>query len=335
MPTPPPQHPLARFARLVHGGPLRPARGSGLPFRPPIPIMSSTPETRDDDAAEGFLVEAPAKTNLSLRILGKREDGFHEIDTRMVALDLADRLRLRWREDDRVVLECSDPDLPLGEDNLAVKAVRALEAHTGKTLAVTIELEKRIPSGAGLGGGSSDAAAVLRALDEMAALGLPEEELADVGAGIGSDVPFFVYRRPCLCRGRGEIVEPLTDPPPALPLLLVKPPFGIPAAWAYSRYAASSRYEGFCYEVQEGPWGSMENDLERPVFEKFPLLGEMKGWLLDQDEVAAALLSGSGSTMLAVLHPEAAGDTAAGASLVDRVRARYGESFWTYLGSSC
>ncbi|MEM6915266.1 MAG: 4-(cytidine 5'-diphospho)-2-C-methyl-D-erythritol kinase, partial [Verrucomicrobiota bacterium] len=126
-----------------------------------------------------FEIAAPAKTNLWLRVVGKREDEFHEIDTRMVALSLADQLKLKWREDEKVVLRCSDESLPTGEDNLVVGAVRALEAEVGKTLAVSIDLEKHIPSGAGLGGGSSDAAAVLRALNEMAALDLSEAKLAE------------------------------------------------------------------------------------------------------------------------------------------------------------
>src|SRR5690606_18863869 len=136
---------------------------------------------------------APAKTNLWLRILGRREDGYHEIETRMVLLDLQDRIRFQWRDDDHVVLRCSDDSLPAGEDNLAVRAVRALERHTNKVFSISIDLEKRIPSGAGLGGGSSDAAAVLRAINVMGSLFLPEDELAAIGAQLGSDVPFFVY----------------------------------------------------------------------------------------------------------------------------------------------
>ncbi len=274
-----------------------------------------------------FEIEAPAKTNLWLRVLGKRDDGFHEIETRMVRLSLADSLTLTWREDDRVTLRCSDESLPTGEENLVVQAVRALEQHVGKTLAVAIELEKRIPSGAGLGGGSSDAAAVLLALNEMAALDLPPDELAGVGARIGSDVPFFLYETTCDCRGRGEIVEPVADSPEPLLVFLIKPAFEIPAAWAYQRYAESEEYRGFLYDPQVCPWGQMVNDLERPVFEKFPVLGEMKSWLLDEPEVQAALLSGSGSTMLAVLNDDAASE-----ELQSRVLSRYGTHCWTFLG---
>lgn len=280
------------------------------------------------DMSGAHEIAAPAKTNLWLRILGKREDGYHEIDTRMVKLGLADRVRLKWRDDDEVILRCSDPELPTGEDNLVVKAVRALEQHTDRVFSISLDLEKHIPSGAGLGGGSSDAAAVLRALNEMASLHLPEEELAAVGATIGSDIPFFIYDRPCDCRGRGEIVLPIPaeEVPPTLPIFLYKPDFGIAASWAYRRYADSAEYEGFTYASQPGPWGDMGNDLERPVFEKFPVLGDLKSWLLAQVGVRAALLSGSGSTMLAVLEEEA--DAAA---LTQATKERYGEG-WGWVG---
>lgn len=281
------------------------------------------------DMTGAYELFAPAKTNLWLRILGRREDGYHEIETRMVLLDLQDRIRFQWRDDDHVVLRCSDDSLPVGEDNLAVRAVRALERHTNKVFSISIDLEKRIPSGAGLGGGSSDAAAVLRAINVMGSLFLPEDELAAIGAQLGSDVPFFVYHRSCDCRGRGEIVTPVLEgeAPGSLPVFLIQPAFPISAAWAYQHYADSREYEGFLYAPQPSPWGEMANDLERPVFEKYTVLGEMKSWLLAQPEVSAALLSGSGSTMLAVLDP--AVDAAV---LAARALERYGETCWTFSG---
>lgn len=281
--------------------------------------------------SDAYEVAAPAKTNLHLRIRGKRDDGFHEIETRMVKLSLQDRIRLQWRDDDHVVLRCSDSSLPSGEDNLAVRAVRALEIHTNKVFSISIDLQKNIPSGAGLGGGSSDAAAVLRAINIMGSLFLPEEELAAVGATLGSDIPFFVYDRTCDCRGRGEIVIPVPEEEVVkpFPVFLIKPAFEISAAWAYQHYASSAEYEGFLYHEQVCPWGTMVNDLERPVFEKFPVLGEMKSWLIAQSETEAALLSGSGSTMLAVLKSGARSH-----DLRSRALERYGESCWTFLGES-
>ena len=279
------------------------------------------------DMSDAFEIAAPAKTNLWLKVLGKRDDGFHEIDTRMVALSLNDQLRLKWREDSEVVLRCSDASLPTGEENLCVKAVRALEQKLGKTLAVSIDLKKAIPSGAGLGGGSSDAAAVLRALNEMGEFALSDEELAAVGATIGSDIPFFVYGQTCDCRGRGEVVEPVKDSVPSLAVMLIKPEFGISAAWAYQRFLESAEYEDFAYKSQASIVGEMVNHLERPVFEKFPVLGLMKNWLLKQEGVDGALLSGSGSTMLAVLEEQEAA-----APIIQQIKERYGENCWTYCG---
>lgn len=269
---------------------------------------------------------APAKTNLWLHVIGKRPDGFHEIETRMVALTLTDRLTFSPSSDSGVTLTCSDTSLPTGEENLVVRAVRALEKAVGRTLPVSIHLEKHIPAGAGLGGGSSDAATVLLALNEIAELGLSPDELSAVGATIGSDIPFFLYECPCDVSGRGEIVVPVADPVAPARLLLIKPAFGIAAAWAYRHFADSTELEGFSYAPQSSPWGPLRNDLERPVFAKFLILGEMKSWLLSQPEVSAALLSGSGSTMLAVLR-----DDADGLALQSRALVRYGEQTWTAL----
>lgn len=277
--------------------------------------------------SEPFFITAPAKTNLHLRVLGKRDDGFHEIDTRMVRLSLADELTLRWTRDDRVDLTCSDENLPTGEENLVVKAVRAMEGHCGKRFSLAIDLKKNIPSGAGLGGGSSDAAAVLRAINEMAELEIGEGELAQIAAGIGSDVPFFVYNQSCDCRGRGEIVQPLEECLDRLPVVLIKPGFEISAAWSYQNFEGSKEIPEFTYLPQICLWGEMVNDLERPVFEKFPILGGMKSWLLGQKDVQAALMSGSGSTMLAVLRTGESGD-----SLEQRIIERYGKSTWTFVG---
>lgn len=286
-------------------------------------------EEQDLKMTDTFEIEAAAKTNLWLEVLGKRDDGFHEIRTRMVCLSLFDRLKLAWRDDDKVVLKCSDKSLPTGEENLVVKAVRAMEKHTGKVFGLSIDLQKNIPSGAGLGGGSSDAAAVIRAINKMADLNLPEAEMSEVAATIGSDIPFFIYDRPCDCTGRGEIVVPLDDAIQKLSVFLIKPAFEISAGWAYQRYTESAEYEGFDYLPQICRWGPMVNSLERPVFEKYPVLGDTKHWLLRQPEVHAALMSGSGSTMLAVLRKGAFVD-----ELESRALERYGESSWTFTGKT-
>jgi 4-diphosphocytidyl-2-C-methyl-D-erythritol kinase len=261
---------------------------------------------------------APAKINLSLRVLGRREDGFHEIETRMVPLTLADEIGVELTEapgaaDERIHLTCSDPSLPAGAENLAFRAAEFFFGRYGlRGRGVRLTLEKRVPHGAGLGGGSSDAATVLLALNELSGLRMPVSELALLAGELGSDVPFFIYETGAICRGRGENVEPVTLGE-AFPLLLLKPPFPVSTPWAYSRWRDSRELPGVRYAPQEFP-----------VFEKYLVLATVKMWLLEQPEVAGALMSGSGSTMLAVLG----GAPAEGELLAARARERFGP-WWT------
>ena len=253
-------------------------------------------------------LEAPAKINLSLRVLRRREDGFHEIATRMAPVALADRLTLELLPgvaSGVVEFSCDDASVPADETNLAVKAVRALELHTGPLPAVRIHLEKRIPHGAGLGGGSSDAAAVLRGLNELLALQLSAETLAAAAAATGSDVPFFLSGSVCDCTGRGEVVTAVPDFSWRPRVLLLKPPFGVSTPEAYRRWKESREVTGLPYAAQQTPGGELLNDLERPAFEKYPVLGLLKARLLACEGVTAALMSGSGSTVFAILEPSA------------------------------
>ena len=244
---------------------------------------------------------ARAKINLNLRILGKRADGFHEVTTRMAPLALHDIVTVeKLGEGSDVTLICDESSLPTGEDNLMVKAVRSLHRASGRSSSWLMKLEKRIPSGAGLGGGSSDAAAVLLCMNELLGLQWSKTQLFAVAAGIGSDVPFFLAERVCDATGRGEELQGLIFPW-HLPILLIKPAFGIATPWAYQRWSGSKALAGVSYATQQCPWGEMVNDLERPVFEKHLLLPVIKSWLLSQPETEAAMMSGSGATMFAVL----------------------------------
>ena len=274
-----------------------------------------------------LILKAPAKTNLWLRVTGQRPDGYHDISTRMLPLSLADEITLEPREEgEQIEFSCSDPNLPGGEDNLALRAVRALEERCGRRFGARIHVEKMIPSGAGLGGGSSDAATVLLGLNRLFDLGFPPEQLAEVGARFGSDVPFFLFETVCDCAGRGEIVTPV-DFPWDLPVFLMKPSFGVSAAWAYQNLGKYQEISGVPYVPQLCPWGAMENDLERPVLGKHLILARMKEWLLDQREVHAAILSGSGSCLIAVLNRNDRGE-----SLRERALAEFGDTTWTHVG---
>jgi 4-diphosphocytidyl-2-C-methyl-D-erythritol kinase len=267
-------------------------------------------------------VLAPAKINLSLKILGRRNDGFHEIETLISPISLADKIDIE-RQSRWIDFSCDDPTLPGGDQNLAVRAAKAFFEKTKINSGVGIKLHKKIPHGAGLGGGSSDAAATLRALNQLFETNVSREELAKLGSTIGSDVSFFLFDSAAVCKGRGEIVSP-TKLKKKLSILLLKPAFSVSSGWAYSRWQNSNEIPGISYQPQNFDAQSFVNDLERPVFEKFVFLAHLKAWLLKQAEIGAALMSGSGSTVFAVLRETADVDL-----LVKRAREELDREIWT------
>ena len=272
-------------------------------------------------------IQASAKLNLSLRVLGRRDDGFHDINSLMVRLPkLADELE--FSEAAKFSFSCDDPTVPGDEGNLVIKALRAYEAAAQTECRVAIHLKKSIPHGAGLGGGSSDAAGTLHALDQLHDGKLGTKRLIELAAGIGSDVPFFLGDAAVRVSGRGERLESV-EPPPALPVLLLKPSFGVPTPEAYRHWLDSQEIPGIRYAPQIIDGLELVNDLERPVFAKHRFLAELKQWLLRREEVRAALLCGSGSTMFAVLH---AGADAA--QLARCARHELDPALWHWAGMS-
>jgi 4-diphosphocytidyl-2-C-methyl-D-erythritol kinase len=252
----------------------------------------------------------------------------------MVPIGLADRLSLErvGGVDGVIQFSCTDPEVPADESNLVVKALRMIGEAVGPLPSLRVHLEKSIPHGAGLGGGSSDAAAALRGANDLLGLGLPVTTLHDLAARLGSDVPFFLHGGACECRGRGEIIEPRPDFRLRLPVLLLKPPFPVPTPWAYQQWATAPGLPGISYAPQlvgtvEGCALTLVNDLERPVFAKHLVLADMKMWLLARPEVAAALMSGSGSTMIAVLRSAEPATTLEAAAA-----AEFGASLWQWQG---
>jgi 4-diphosphocytidyl-2-C-methyl-D-erythritol kinase len=242
---------------------------------------------------------APAKINLYLHILGRRADGYHELETLMAPISLGDTLDLELT-DSGIAFTCSDPALSDATDNLATRAARLFLDEFGLKTGVRLHLEKKVPVGAGLGGGSSDAAAVLLALRTLTGVAAPDEKLAELAARLGSDIPFFIYDGPAVCRGRGEIIEPqpLGE---KLGGLLVHPGFGVSTPWAYKAYAQNPQrgVEGRKFSAF-----TLRNDLEPPVFAKYPWLPTAKQWFQDQPETLDALMSGSGSSVVALTASE-------------------------------
>ncbi len=269
-------------------------------------------------------IAAPAKINLNLRVVGRNDaTGYHDIETWMAPVSLADELRVELTDAPGITLTCSDPELDNGSGNLAWKAAELFLRESGYPGGVAIELHKHIPHGAGLGGGSSDAAAVLKALNAQTGQHFDHDGLEKMAACLGSDIPFFIRGEPAMARGRGEILEPQPLKQP-LDLLLIKPPFAVETAWAYGqwsekvscppRWTAPQLHDGF----------EIFNDLERPVFAKYIILAALKQWLLEHSLAAAAAMSGSGSCLFAILR-----DRRGAEQLAAHAKSEFGGTLWT------
>ena len=268
--------------------------------------------------AGGVEVLAPAKLNLFLEVLGRRPDGYHEIETVMVAISLCDTLTFRDEPSGELRLRCSDPTLPVGSDNLVIQAADRLKAATSCPRGARIQLTKAIPAQAGLGGGSSDAAATLVALDRLWDLGIPDDRRDALAAELGSDVPFFNHLPAAIGRGRGERVE-------AVPLnqiyhfVLVCPPVGLSTADVY-RQVAPPRRPRPVGPVREALARGGPADLGRSLFNRLQPIAEALRPDLSRVRDALANLgprldgssmSGSGSAYFGLCRTSAAARHAA------------------------
>ena len=272
----------------------------------------------------GVMLEvlAPAKVNLSLRILGKRPDGYHDLRSLVCPVSVFDRLRLRAGSGAGILFRCSDPTIPSDGTNLVVRAARLFCDQVGIEPALEIDLEKGIPHGAGLGGGSSDAAATLRGLNQLYGNDLSVEALSLMAEQLGSDVPLFLRSGAVWIAGRGERVEAATLPR-EWSLLMVKPGFGVPTPWAYGALAGAGELPGIDFGGRDIGGVVLENDLERPVFGKYLLLAEVKRWLSEQERCLGALMSGSGSTVFGVFDVDGEAEECA-----ERFSEEFGGEFW-------
>ncbi len=258
-------------------------------------------------------VPAFAKINLSLEVVGRRPDGYHELRTVFQTVSLADTLHFSRLETSDIRLECDRPELATDERNLVVRAARALQAAAGVTRGAAIRLEKRIPMEAGLGGGSSDAGATLLALRRLWNATVPDETLLGIAASLGADVPFFLYGGTALGTGRGDIIEPLPDVEVPV-LLLVNPKVAVPTAPVFrSLNMPLTSPEPSRIFIAFPPEGDARtvfvNDLEVPVFRDFPVVGRVRETLVEAGATVARM-SGSGSTVFGFFENAAAGATA-------------------------
>ena len=282
-------------------------------------------------------VKAPAKVNLLLSVHGPREDGFHELSSLIVALDFGDHLTVKVNQKGVDQLSCDDMAVPLGPDNLILKAAEAFRATTGGSDYFDFDLIKRVPMGAGLGGGSSDAVAALKALNALTGSILSGDALRELSSTLGSDCPFFVDKVPAIMRGRGERLEPLPDAVAqrlkGQKLVLFRPEFPIGTAWAYGalRAGAPASYEPASETasrlsdfINGGKLSQLLfNSFEAAVGQKYLAIPALLEKLRSKD--IPCLMSGSGSCCFALISSDA--------SEVDRLKSflhqAWGEAvFW-------
>ena len=252
---------------------------------------------------------APAKINLTLDTLFKREDGYHEVSMVMTTVDLNDQLSFEKRADNKIIIETENQYLPNDKKNLAYQAAALMMETYGIRTGVNIFIDKNIPIAAGLAGGSSDAAATFRGMNALYGLGRPLEELADLSAQLGSDIPFCVYGRTALCTGRGEKISLLPKPTNAW-VILAKPSIGVSTKTIYS-HLDPGRHEPASGKVVEaalagdydGVIHHMKNDLEEVTVEHYPEVAK----LIDNMEASGAdkaMMSGSGPTVVGLVQKE-------------------------------
>jgi 4-diphosphocytidyl-2-C-methyl-D-erythritol kinase len=276
---------------------------------------------------------APAKLNLFLAVTGRRADGFHDLVSLVAPLTFGDQLRAE--PGDGFMLACDDPEVPVDETNLVMKAARAFAAATGSKGGAKFSLEKRTPMGAGLGGGSSDAVATLRALNQMAGQPLDATRLSEVAAQLGSDCPLFLQDGPVVMRGRGERVEPvpakIASRLRGRRVLIFKPAFGIATPWAYARMVAQpdtylpapqaeARLAAWMADERRPVEELLFNNMEHEVFKKFVALPTLLGGLR-ADFGLVSRMSGSGSACFAFLP-----DGTPAEAIVGAIRGAWGAS---------
>ena len=247
---------------------------------------------------------SPAKVNLFLKVLSKRPDGYHEIYSLMQPISLYDEVTIDVGEGDGITVSTDHAGVPAGKDNLAFRAADLVLKETGERRKVSIYIRKTIPVGAGLGGGSSNASTVLMGLNSFLGSPLSEQRLMELGASIGSDVPFFMLRSPALATGRGEVLKRVRLP--AYTYVLVNPGFHVSTAWAYNNLDLTKKAEDNIFMYSEESLDSernirnfLHNDLEAVTAGKYPEISAIKGSLIEAGALGA-LMSGSGPTVFGV-----------------------------------
>ncbi len=257
-------------------------------------------------------IDARAKINLGLEVVGRRPDGYHDIRTLFQEISLADTLEIEPAPGPEIVLSGDDPSVPWDETNLVHRAALAVRERSGAGRGAVLRVSKRIPAGGGLGGGSSDAAAALRGLNDLWQAGMTRDELAGLGRGLGADVPYFLHGGLCLGEDRGDRLTELADLPPHF-VVLAFPPFPVSTALVYrslppSALTSEEKDSKIIRFLRTGELGSLENRLEETIFRLFPELRVYPAQFR-KNGAALSLVTGSGSAVFGLFRDRAGAES--------------------------
>lgn len=264
---------------------------------------------------QSIVMQAPAKVNYRLDVVGKRPNGYHDLRMIMQRVNLCDEVAIRLVPETGIRVICGRDGVPEGEGNIAWKAAHALLELSDTKPGVEIAIAKNIPVAAGLGGGSSDCAAVLRGLNELLGLGLSRERLMEIGVRMGADVPFFLFEQTALAEGIGEVLTPLAKVPSAW-VVLINPNLPVSTAWVYQNLQLTQRDRlatlPNSFENLSELCSILSNDLESVTIPAFPVIDDIKRMLVRLG-AAGALMSGSGPTVFGLFEDQAAAERAGAA----------------------
>lgn len=265
---------------------------------------------------QNITLRSPAKLNFRLDVLSKRSDGYHELLMLMDRINLEDEIEIKVIERG-IIVTSDDPTLPTSEGNVAYRAAKEILAYSSRNVGVEIKINKRIPIASGMGGGSSNAAAVILGINQLLKLKLPKEKLMIIGAKIGADVPFFIFEGPAIASGIGDKLRKINKIP-KMSLVLVNPGIPVSTQWAYKNLAmnatgniVSSKPEELplVFNTKKDVVKFLNNDLEKVTIKEFPVISEIKKLLVDQGAIASQM-TGSGPTVFGIYPDKASADKA-------------------------
>lgn len=247
-------------------------------------------------------LDSPGKVNLRLEVLGRRPDGFHQLRSLMERVSLSDEVHLNIVEKG-IVVTCDHESVPNDESNVAFKAVKEILAYSSRNVGIEVHIKKRIPVAAGMGGGSSNAATVIKGINQLLKLKLSKEKLMQIGLKVGADVPFFLFEGPALAEGVGEQLKKIKAMPKLL-FLIVNPNISVLTKSVYSKFPLETIGNGQfevpnAYRTKRDVAKIVFNDLEKVTIKDYPIIGEIKDSLIKMGALAS-LMTGSGPTVFGI-----------------------------------